>query len=61
MAASDLGISTEVVLTIYSAFTLSSRIEKIGEVQIYAFVPEMIPVYVLRLAHVGIDYWNVLC
>ena len=56
MAASELGISTEVVLTIYSAFTLSSRIEKIREVQIYAFVPEMIPVYVLRLAHVGIDY-----
>ena len=56
MAASDRRISLKVVLIAKCAFTTSLRIQKIGEIQISSFVPEMISGYVLRLAHVGIDY-----
>ena len=56
MAASNRGISIKVVLMEKCSFTTLLRIQKIGEIQICSFVPEMISVYVLRLAQVGIDY-----
>ena len=56
MAASDLGIYIKVVLAKKSAFRPSPRIKIVGQCRIFLFVPRLIRVAVLRLAHEDTDY-----
>ena len=53
------GNFTRVVLAKKSAFRPSPRMKFICQHRIFLFVPELIRVCMLRLAHVDTDYWKV--